>query len=381
MSLLSVVLLVWASIHVYVWLHVWLYASLGLRGALALGAVVALLMACPVAGIGLQRSGIARTGQALWSVGMVWAGLLWLFFWLAVLQDVFNVLLALLGLAVPGALRARLLGPYPVAICAGVAVVLAAYSMLEARRPVVRRVRVPTEKLRGEPLRIVQLSDLHLGRYMGKRALWQVVKLVQAQHPDVVVSTGDLWDGGPSGREELAGLLARIEAPLGKFGVPGNHEFYAGLESATEFARLARLRLLSNELVQPTAGLSIVGVSDPAARRWGLEPSAREAELVRQAPRSDFVLLLKHRPLVEHESVGLIDLQLSGHTHGGQIFPASLLLPFFYRYGGGLTRLAEEGGHIYVSRGTGWWGPPMRLLTPPEITVIELVPESAQSAG
>ena len=119
----------------------------------------------------------------------------------------------------------------------------------------------------------------------------------------------------------------------------------------------------------------IVGVDDLAGKRYGLAPNVSEKALLSKLPRKYFTLLLKHRPHLNEAEGGLFDLQLSGHTHKGQIFPFSLIVKLFYPYFNGLFSLGNN-SYIYVSRGTGTWGPPVRFLAPPEVTVIELVHES-----
>jgi predicted MPP superfamily phosphohydrolase len=117
--------------------------------------------------------------------------------------------------------------------------------------------------------------------------------------------------------------------------------------------------------------LTIAGVDDPAGRWMGVPVHTDEKALLSALPRERFTLLLKHQPVVDRNSLGLFDLQLSGHTHGGQIFPFGLLVRMVYRMRNGLTSLTPN-GHQYVSRGTGTWGPPLRVLAPPEITLIEI---------
>jgi uncharacterized protein len=120
--------------------------------------------------------------------------------------------------------------------------------------------------------------------------------------------------------------------------------------------------------------INIAGVDDPTGNRFGGARSVSEKDLLSSLPRERFTLLLKHRPLVAEDAVGLFDLQLSGHAHKGQIFPATLLVEALYPIGAGFLRL-EKGSCLYVSSGAGTWGPPIRFLASPEVTVIELVHE------
>ena len=151
----------------------------------------------------------------------------------------------------------------------------------------------------------------------------------------------------------------------------GNHEYYAGIDQALDFTRKAGFTVLRGQATE-TAGITIAGVDDSTAAdiRGGHEVDERQ--LLGPLPDSKFTLFLKHRPVVEKGSAGLFDLQLSGHIHKGQIFPFYLITRLFYPVKTGLSHLQGK-ATLYVSRGTGTWGPPVRVLAPPEITVIDLV--------
>ncbi|MEK6776566.1 MAG: hypothetical protein AABY87_06780 [bacterium] len=173
----------------------------------------------------------------------------------------------------------------------------------------------------------------------------------------------------------LSELMAGIRPRYGKFAVMGNHEYYAGIGQTLDFTRKAGFTMLRDEGVSAGCGISIAGVDDPAGRRYGLKDQVSEKALLQGLPHGPFTLLLKHRPVVDQGSVGLFDLQLSGHVHKGQIFPFNLIAWFYYPLRAGESVLGN-GSHLYVSRGSGTWGPPIRFLAPPEITVIELVHEA-----
>jgi predicted MPP superfamily phosphohydrolase len=222
------------------------------------------------------------------------------------------------------------------------------------------------------PLKIVQISDVHLGLIVREGRLKRILKKVAAENPDVVVSTGDLVDGQVCELNGLAGLLNEIRPRYGKFAVTGNHEFYAGFDNAKCFTENAGFTLLRGESTS-AAGITIAGVDDPAGRFYGLK-NISETELLSPLPRNKFVLLLKHRPLVDKKAVGLFDLQLSGHIHKGQIFPFTLLTALYYPLTSGRLDLPDK-SVMYVSRGSGTWGPPVRFLAPPEVTAIELIRE------
>jgi hypothetical protein len=172
----------------------------------------------------------------------------------------------------------------------------------------------------------------------------------------------------------LGEFLQEIQPRYGKFAVTGNHEYYAGLSQPLDFTQRAGFTVLRGEVQTLPIGIHIAGVDDPIGNRYGLNKNITEKELLSNPDREGFTILLKHRPVVDQDAAGLFDLQLSGHVHKGQIFPFNLLTYIHYPVRAGHNSLAS-GSSIYVSRGTGTWGPPVRFLAPPEVTVIDLINE------
>ncbi|MBW2635733.1 MAG: metallophosphoesterase [Deltaproteobacteria bacterium] len=208
---------------------------------------------------------------------------------------------------------------------------------------------------------------------MGKSRLNRILQKVRDAQPDMLVSTGDLVDGQMDSPEMLTGMLRNIPTRYGKFAVTGNHEFYAGLERALALTEKAGFTVLRGEGITVKETINIAGVDDPARGPYRSEHVVSEKALLENLPENRFTLLLKHQPIVSKESLGLFDLQLSGHTHKGQIFPFRLITKLFYRMHTGLSELSGN-ALLYVSRGSGTWGPPIRFLSPPEVTVIDLIP-------
>ncbi len=247
-----------------------------------------------------------------------------------------------------------------------------------ARGPTITRTTVPLqglgEGLRG--LRIVQLTDIHLGPTIGAEFLERVVAETNAQEPDIVAITGDLVDGSVERLREAAAPLAKLRARHGVFFVTGNHEYYSGAVEWVAHLRSLGLRVLRNERVRieaEGAALDLAGTDDYRAR--GMAPGHGE-DLGRALEGRDPsvpVVLMAHQPktIFEAQERG-VSLQISGHTHGGQFKPFDRLTPLDQPAVAGLHRFGES--WLYVSRGTGYWGPPMRVGVPAEIAVIELVP-------
>ena len=221
---------------------------------------------------------------------------------------------------------------------------------------------IPSLKLpeSAKPLRVVQISDIHIGRLYPTRHLERVMAMVRAAEPDIFVVTGDLVDGNMSRRSREAELIAAHGARYGAFAVLGNHEYYNGLNQALDFIEQSGLTLLYDQMTE-TAGITIVGLDD-LTEVWPFDL---------KAPQDRFVLLLKHRQNVIKTSRNKFDLQLSGHTHGGQLWPLVHIHQKLHGYIQGLSKNGES--FVYVSNGTGYWGAPLRLFTPPEVTVIDLI--------
>jgi predicted MPP superfamily phosphohydrolase len=228
---------------------------------------------------------------------------------------------------------------------------------------------------------LAQLSDLHVGPTIREKHVKRVVDMTNALRPDAVVITGDLVDGTVSQLRAATEHLARLSAPHGVYFVTGNHDYYSGARPWLAELRRYGVKTLGNGRVAlgdrgpGGASFDLAGVNDWSVARGldGSWPALEEALEGRDPERS--LVLLAHQPrgVAEAAAAG-VELQLSGHTHGGQIFPWNLLVAAVYPFYKGLYRL-ERGGHtaqIYVSCGTGYWGPPMRLGAPAEVTKVIL---------
>lgn len=360
------------------------YAFLKARSAFPFGAItgalIGLFMACmvfsPVMVRIMERQGYDILARFVSYIGYSWMGMIFLFFSLSLLTDIFRIVVSGVGillhrdmsLLAPGA-RAAFLAPVFLAL----GLSLYGYFSALAVRP--EKIVIATPKIPAEigRLRIVQISDVHVGLTVRSDRLKKIAEVIRKAEPDLIVSTGDLVDGQMNSISGLAEILHELQPRYGKYAVTGNHEFYAGLSHALDFTSRAGFTVLRGERVDIPGVISIAGVDDPTGRQMGLHGGKTETELLSGITHDTFVLLLKHRPTLEDGSTGLFDLQLSGHTHGGQIFPFGLLVKIFFPYTAGLYSLAD-GASLYVSRGTGTWGPPIRVLSPPEVTVIDLVP-------
>ncbi len=261
------------------------------------------------------------------------------------------------------------------------AVAATALGFYIARRPRIVVVEIPVpnlpEALRG--FSIAQISDVHVGPTIRRPFVENVVARVNALQADMIAVTGDLVDGSVPDLAPHTAPLGKLSARLGVFMVTGNHEYYSGEPAWTAEFRRLNMRVLKNEhvvLEHNGARLVLAGVTDYSAHHFDPRQRSDPQAALRGAPADAAVrVLLAHQPSssTAAQAAGF-DVQLSGHTHGGQFFPWNLLVGFFQPFTGGLNRLANM--VIYVSRGTGYWGPPNRFGVPSEITYITLVPAS-----
>ncbi|WP_328395469.1 metallophosphoesterase [Nocardia sp. NBC_00416] len=253
-------------------------------------------------------------------------------------------------------------------IGAGAVVATGAYGVLDG--PAVRRVTVPLAKLpvQAHGLRITLVSDLHLGPALGRAFCERVVRTVNDTRPDLIAVVGDLADGTVADLRADTEPLAGLSARLGAYYVPGNHEYLSDADAwLARAAELGMTVLLNDRVSLPDFDLA--GVDDPKGVAIGRGPDFGAALDGRDTGRA--CVLLAHQPVVVHESVAHgVDLQLSGHTHGGQLWPGNLLARLANPTVAGLELYG--GTALYVTRGAGAWGPPVRVAAPSDITVLEL---------
>ncbi len=255
---------------------------------------------------------------------------------------------------------------------------LAAYGYHTAHNVRTNYLTIPSAKFApgAPPLRIAALTDLHLGHTIGPEELKGYLHAAMRHNPDIVVIVGDVLDANMSQRHADAAMLNAISSPGGKFAVLGNHEVYSGLENSRAFIRRSGLTLLENQTTT-SMGINIIGMDDPTVASMGYAAPGDSVALLQSVDKSRFTLMLKHQPLIKDEEIGLIDLQISGHTHGGQIWPNTYVTEKVFGFKQGLTVLENAQGKslLYLSNGTGYWGPPMRIGAPPEVIIFDIVPQ------
>lgn len=239
-----------------------------------------------------------------------------------------------------------------------------------------KRVSIPVKDLHSDldGFKIIQISDVHIGATIKEKFLKRVVKRINLQMPDAVVITGDLVDGPVSTLKQHLQPLADIQSKYGTFYVTGNHEYYSGVLSwLPEIHKLGvHILLNQNQILNiGKAKLLMAGVTDLAAGKIIRSHQTNPKLAMEGGEDCDYKILLAHQPnsIYEASAVGF-QLQISGHTHGGQFFPGNILIYFAQKFVSGLHKYKDS--LIYVSRGTGYWGPPFRLGAPSEISILEL---------
>ena len=368
-------------VGVYVGLHLYMWARLIRRTELpspwrrrATASLVALGLYAPLASL------LARWAGVGWPTALIWPGVLWmglaLYLILALVATDVLRWLAELWLWCRDRRRFRERGTqrwlYRVFATAALTLAMGATAtgvITVACGPVLRRVEVPLEKLPAamDGLTVVQLSDLHVGRTIGRSYVQRVVSDVNALKPDAVVITGDLVDGQVDALRDAVEPLFSLRARHGVYFVTGNHDYYSGAGPWRAHLAAGGIHVLSNastRIGKPPASIDLVGVED---KRGYVDLTGALADCDPNTP----TILLAHRPeMVFEAALSGVDLQLSGHTHGGQMWPFTLVVEQAAPYPSGLYR--HEKTWLYVNVGTGYVGPPLRLGTRSEISVVTL---------
>ncbi len=377
-AFLLVVLGVTALIHFYLWQRL-VRDPLWPSPWMSVGtwAIAALAVSIPAAFVSSAALPRAASTPLAW-IAFVWMGAMFLFVVLLVPSELVRAGAGFLSAADEAVSheRRQLLSRSIAVVVGAAGLSLSGYSVFNALAPVKvvrRRVTLSElpEALRG--FRVVQLTDIHVGPTIGRAFIQELVDKTNALEPDVVAITGDLVDGSVAQLADAVAPLAELRARHGVFFVTGNHEYYSGADAWIEHLGTLGVRVLRNERVtieHEGEAIDVAGVDDWEARSFpGHGRDLREA--LRDKPRDRKVILLAHQPKQIEEAAELgVDLQLSGHTHGGQIVPFNYLVRLQQPYVAGLHTHGPT--KLYVSPGTGYWGPPMRLGVAAEITAIEL---------
>ena len=327
----------------------------------------------------VRLSPIGRAGDALGWIGYLAMGVFSSLFVLTVLRDVALAGSSLLNMIVSNAIDIPVLREYSVIAVIAITVVVSLIGVVNARRLAkVVEVQVPIANLPKalEGFSIVQISDIHVGPTIKHGYINAIVGAVNKLNPDVIAVTGDIVDGSVARLRKHVAPLGNLSARHGVYAVTGNHEYYSGADAwVAELRRLGLNVLMNQNKVFDHGGSNVLigGITDYSAHKFDpAQKSDPKAALLGMPQGVAIKVLLAHQPrsAAAAEEAGF-DVQLSGHTHGGQFLPWKWFVPLQQPFTAGLHRLRNL--WVYTSRGTGYWGPPIRFGAPSEITHLKLV--------
>ncbi|CAF0696395.1 metallophosphoesterase [Candidatus Methylacidithermus pantelleriae] len=348
--------------------------------------VIAVFLACLVAclpwvyplGLWLRRRGAWRLGSKVSKLGSFWLpGVLYGSLLLSAWEGI--GWLARTARGAPWLVKA-LQGLPGVFSFASALVGLLFFGYRIGEKPQVRRLRLELSRGNGPAVgvRLVVASDLHAGGLVSPKQLQRIVEAIQELAPDIVLLPGDLLDAPPRRLEEegFGEVFRKLQARWGVFACPGNHEFFVGIDGAVQFLARCGIRVLREEATLLDAGLVLVGREDFAGERFpGGKSRQPLGEILAGLDPAFPVIVMDHRPLALEEAVQCgVDLVVCGHTHNGQFWPFNWIVRRMFPVAYGYRKVGDT--HLYVTSGAGSWGPPVRLGSPPEIVIMELVPES-----
>ncbi len=338
----------------------------------------ALVLAMPLLFYLRSRDPQHAAPEALFYVVYIAMSFLSALFTVTVLRD--------LGLLLPGSDVLRSAGAVKLLLVTALVLTLWGYGSAY-RSPIVKRLEIPMAGLPSafDGYRVVLLSDLHIGPTINRSFVERIVKIANTLDADLAVMPGDVADSPPEHLRDETAALAELKTKDGRFYTTGNHEYYwNGPGWISEMARLGWTPLVNkNQVVRRgDAALVVAGVTDPTAFRMTPSDAPNFRRALSGAPENAAVLWLAHQPAAAEEAAPLSrGLMVAGHTHGGQFFPWNLAIHLFHKRPRGLYTLGPKGRlALYVSPGTGHWGPPSRLGVPAEITLLTLrTPPSAKN--
>lgn len=309
-------------------------------------------------------------------MGAYWLGAMVYFLLIVIAIDLFRLINHYVPL-IPAGLHSNL---QQLKIAVGIAAIIVVSIVLiigrwNATHPQIKNLEIDIhKKANAEAISIAFASDIHLGSLVGQRQLKQLVEIIEVKQPDLILFGGDLLDEDllPVIRRNLGQCLEELRAPLGKFTVTGNHEFIGGVDNAVQYLENHGITVLRDSSIQLSNGIWIIGRDDRDGKRFsGGESRQALNELISEVNSKQPLILLDHQPVNLSESiVNGIDLQLSGHTHHGQLWPLNYITSKLFQISRGYKLIEKT--HFLVSSGFGTWGPPIRLASRSEIYFIKV---------
>ncbi len=321
-----------------------------------------------IAGQFLEHKSSTGISSVLTWIGSFWLGAIT---WFLPIFLIIDLLKLVIGLFSHGFLQGTEVTQMMTMLVAFLVFVAMIFGFFNARNIRVKPLVIKIEKA-STPLRIAAISDMHMGSLIGKGRVQQMVRKINLIKPDIVLMIGDQVDGNPHPvmQLDLGSELKKIESKYGVYAITGNHEYIGNAEISCTYLEAHGIKMIRDSVVE-VAGIYLVGREDRAAKQFARTERKPLEELVAPLDKSKPIILMDHTPfhLEEAEQNG-IDLQLSGHTHHAQIWPWSYITKRMYEVSWGYKKKGNT--HVYVSCGSGTWGPPMRIGNTPEIMSIDL---------
>ena len=370
----SVVLLIYSAINYYIY-H---------RGMQALASEptfriwfrwgFVFLAASYVAGRFLERVQLSVFSDFLVWTGSFWLAIMFYLLLAVILVDIIRLLNVFTGF-LPASLKTQQAAITTFFGIGGLVLIVVTAGYINAISPRIKKLEIDIAKKAGnlKELNVVMASDIHMGTVIGPRRMAKLVKMINSQHPDIILFAGDIVDEdlAPVVRQNLGSALLGLKAPMGIFGITGNHEYIGGAEAAVKYLQHHGLIILRDSVVRVGDSFYLAGREDRDKPRFSGRKRMEVDELLKNTDKSLPIILLDHQPFnLEKAQAAGADLQLSGHTHHGQIWPLNYITSAIYEVSMGYLKKGDS--HFYVSPGFGGWGPPVRIGNRPEIVNITL---------
>lgn len=302
--------------------------------------------------------------EIIYYITYSWMALLFLFISVSIVQDILLLVIHLIQPIIKKDLISNIPKIFYLIIPAVISILFFIYGYYEGKNIIVEEIIIETDKLPNstDSISIAQISDIHLGTVVKEKRFDNIIDLLEKIKPDIVVATGDILDRTYISKNKIE-QFQNINPKYGKYAVLGNHEYYIGKNESINFLKSSNFTVLRNEYVNINDIINIAGYDDKLFHNNEIPKNSISIK------NNLFTIVLNHRPEIINDD---FDLILSGHTHKGQIFPASIVSKIVHKYDAGLFKF-NNNKYMYVNRGTGLWGPPIRFLAPPEITLIRII--------
>jgi len=329
-----------------------------------------------IAGRILERITVCRIADFLTWIGSYWLALMVYFLLMVILIDVVRVADHFLHF-LPAIIRVNpaqtnfILGIASI----GIVFIIVVAGRINAVNPRVREISIdlPKKVNDGNDITIAMASDIHLGAVVGQKQLRKMIRMIDDINPDLILFAGDVIDEDPGSliKKDLGKCLEELQAPMGVYAITGNHEYIGGVTKAVEYLESHNITILRDSVLTLPNGITIIGREDIDSRRFKGKQRKSITELIKYIDPNSPTILMDHQPSNLNDAIdNNIDLQLSGHTHHGQIWPFNYITSKIFRVSYGYEKIQNT--HVYVSCGFGTWGPPIRTTARPELVKILL---------